>query len=682
MIVKVRHYMPLLAATMLIGILLFQGWQLTSLLTEREWTYSDNLLHNLSGRAQASLGRRFEEKDDVAVRQVMSELYLFKRKTMAFLVDPQGRVIAADHLGYEGSSISQVPINIDPKQILRARQTLQGTIIANRATGQLTAYYPVSISAKGEVPFSKTAVLIINLEVAQGMEEVQDLVRQSILNSLAVVILMVATITLALHHALTRRVGRVLSVANAYLAGNVKARNAQMRPDEIGEIALAFNQVADAIEEKQASLEQSQTALHDLNRTLEQRVADRTRALKREVEERTQAELALRTREAELQSVLDLAPDGIVVIDAVGQITKFNDAAEQMTGWSEAEVLGRNVNCLMPEPHRTDHDNYLVKFQQTGVARVIGKEREVEALRKNGETYPVALSVSEVSLNGDCHYIGVIRDISDRKAAEAALLNARQGLIQAEKMAALGGLVAGIAHEINTPVGVGVTASSHLAHQIHAFSNRYAQGQMKRSDLEALLSTCTEASQIIDDNLNKASQLIRSFKEIAVDQTGDEARSICVRDYILQILTSLRPRLKNRPITVAVDVVPETMEAQLRPGGLSQIVTNLVMNALAHAFAEDEPGNISLKAEQQDSGFQLIFEDDGKGMAQDLVGRIFEPFFTTKRGQGGSGLGMHIVYNLMTQTYGGSIRCESTPGTGTRFTMVFPNCVVARGKED
>lgn len=681
MIVKVRHYMPLLAATMLVGILLFQGWQLTSLLSEREWEYSDNLLHNLSGRAQASLGRRFEERDPVAVRQVMSELYLFKRRSIAFLIDDQGRVIASDHLGYENSPLNQVPIHIDPAQLRRARATLQGNIVQDRATGRLTAYYPVSTSADGQIPFSQTAVLVISLEVAQGMEEVRDYVQQSILSSLALVILMVSTIAIGLHFALTRRVGRILAVANAYLAGDVTARNAQTRPDELGDIAMAFNRVVDAIAEKQDRLEHSQAALQELNHTLEQRVSDRTVALKREVDERTRAEMSLRTREAELQSVLELAPDGIVVISQAGVIVKFNAAAQRITGWSEADILGRNVDCLMPEPHHSQHHRYLQAYRDTGVARIIGREQEVEAIRKDGERYPIALSVSEVDLNGEPHFIGVIRDISDRKAAEAALATARQGLVQAEKLAALGGLVAGIAHEINTPVGVGVTASSHLAHQVDAFAAKYAKGDMKRSDLEALLATCTEASQIIEDNLSKASQLIRSFKDIAVDQTGDEVRTIRLEDYIQQILTSLRPRLKTRPIEVTVVVEPEALEVELRPGGISQIVTNLVMNALTHAFAEDAPGKISLTAQQMGAGFQLICADNGKGMTQDLVTRIFEPFFTTKRGQGGSGLGMHIVFNLMTQTYGGSIACESMPGSGTRFIMTFPNCVIQPAKD-
>lgn len=681
MIIKVRHYTPILAATMLLSILLFQGWQLTSLLRDREWDYSRNLLHNLSDRAQASLGRRFEENDVAHIGQAMSDIYLFKRETKSFLIDDQNRVITADRLGYDGMAIGRLPIQIDPRQLKAARKTLQGNILVERTKNTLTAYYPVSMAQNGEQPYSRTAVLIITLHVAQGMEEVQDFVAESILNSLALVVLLVTFLTVALHFALSRRVSRMLDVSSRYISGEISARNTDTSPDEIGEIARAFNLVADAVAEKQFGLEKSQEDLSRLNRTLEERVIERTKALEQEVEERARAEDMLRGSEAELETVLNLAPDGIIVINERGIVAKFNHSAERMFGWTEQEITGQNLNCIMPEPHHSAHDSYLQTYHDTGERKVIGREREVEGQRRDGKPFPVALSVSEIQLRGARHYIGVVRDISARKDAEQALSKARDSLLEAEKMAALGGLVAGVAHEINTPVGVGVTAASHLGIEVEAFVSRYKDGTMKRSDLEQLLTTCTDSVEIIESNLVRASQLIRSFKEIAVDQVGDDVREIAIGDYIGQVLTSLRPQLKNRPIETLISVTPPDMRVRLQPGGISQIMTNLVINSLTHAFDAADTGRITFVVTERDGAVDIVYSDDGKGMSKTVRGRIFDPFFTTKRGQGGSGLGMNIVYNLVTQKFGGEIQCDSVPGEGTRFSMTFPECVVGQFKD-
>ncbi|MEY3704374.1 MAG: hypothetical protein RLZZ561_1994 [Pseudomonadota bacterium] len=661
--IKVKYHLPISAAVMLMGILLFQGWQLTTLLQQREWEYSDNLLHNLSVRAQASLGRRFEAEDLVAVRQSMSEIYLFKRETEAYLIDENNRIIAADRLGFDGDQIDSLAITIDQARLRKARTSLEVDIVADRRRKDLVAYIPISMARAGEKPFSKTGTLLIHLNVTQGLDEVSSFVVESVLRSLFIILLLVGTITVILHFLWTRRVTSILDVANAYKQGNLAARNTHIWRDEIGQISLAFNQIADAVAERQLLLEASQSNLKQLNATLEARVRDRT--------------ALLQASEQELQSVLDLAPDGIVVITGKGIIRKFNEAAVRITGWSEEDVLNRNINFLMPEPHSSQHDGYLKSYSETRIAKIIGTEREAQALRKDGSLCDIALSISAVTLKGAEHYIGIIRDISDRKVAEEALAKAQQGLVEAEKMAALGGLVAGVAHEINTPVGVGVTAISHLGLEVQRFQEQYVAGQMKRSDLERLVVTATESIQIIETNLMRAAQLIRSFKEIAVDQAGDDEREINLLDYVGRVLTSLGPKLKQRPIVIECEVEPVDLLVRIQPGGLWQIVTNLVMNSLAHGFDAADRGQIRITAERLPKGFQLVYRDSGKGMSAETVERIFEPFFTTKRGSGGSGLGMHIVYNIVTQKYGGSIRCESVPGKGACFIMTFPTAQTA-----
>jgi len=246
---------------------------------------------------------------------------------------------------------------------------------------------------------------------------------------------------------------------------------------------------------------------------------------------------------------------------------------------------------------------------------------------------------------------------------------AQDQLVQSEKMASLGGLVAGVAHEINTPVGVGVTAISHLQLKLEEYEKRYQSGQLTRDDFESFLNTTTESSRIIQSNLNRAADLIRSFKQVAVDQTSDELRSFDMKAYLHEILHSLKPKLKARSHTTNINC-PDNLVLHSHPGALSQVITNLIMNSIIHGFEDRQSGHIDITVAEKEAGsIQLDYSDNGKGISAGHIKKVFEPFFTTRRGQGGTGLGMHIVYNLVTRTLGGRIHCRSTEGQGTTFQI-------------
>lgn len=251
------------------------------------------------------------------------------------------------------------------------------------------------------------------------------------------------------------------------------------------------------------------------------------------------------------------------------------------------------------------------------------------------------------------------------------LEEAQEHLIASEKMAALGGLVAGLAHEVNTPLGIGLTAASHLNDQLKATRRRFASGGLRRSDLESLLDLGEESSSLVVANLSRASDLIGSFKRVSIDQTSDERRAFDLGQYVEQVIVSLRPQYRKRPLTVRSEC-PAGIEVDTAPGIVAQIVSNLVQNALLHAFARDQSGTIVVGAEVAGDDVVLTYGDDGAGMDEGTRRRVFDPFFTTKRGAGGSGLGMHIVYNLVTETLGGEISCTSEPGRGTSFRIRFP----------
>ncbi|MDE2062513.1 MAG: HAMP domain-containing histidine kinase [Bradyrhizobium sp.] len=265
---------------------------------------------------------------------------------------------------------------------------------------------------------------------------------------------------------------------------------------------------------------------------------------------------------------------------------------------------------------------------------------------------------------------------ASKERAENALykLNtAQQNLVDAERLAALGGLVAGVAHEVNNPIGISLTVASSLARRTEAFEEalRSATG-LRRSQLDEFVKTSRDAAQQLVGNLHRAGELIQSFKQVAVDRSHAERRTFNLREATDQIIASLRPALKKASITLSVDV-PENLVIEGYPGSYGQILTNLFLNAVNHAFPGGRSGTITVSARPRGADeAEIIFSDDGAGMTPDVRRQAFDPFFTTRRDEGGTGLGLHIVYNLVTQQLGGRIMLDSRPGQGTTFRIIMP----------
>jgi PAS domain S-box-containing protein len=387
----------------------------------------------------------------------------------------------------------------------------------------------------------------------------------------------------------------------------------------------------------------------------------------------------LRESEARTRAIVNSAADGIITTNDLGIITGFNAAAEKIFGHSVSDAMGKSVNILLPEEVAGDHDGFIGNFLKTGDAKIIGIGREVEGRRKDGSSFPMELALSATDITGGTIFTGIVRDISERKEAEDKLHHTldelrqtQDVLVQSEKMASLGGLVAGVAHEINTPVGIGVTASSHLSEAVGNLRRSFAGGTLKKSELEASFETIDQASEMISTNLRRAAELIGSFKQVAVDQSSEEKREFQVGEYLDEIILSLHPKIKQTKHRVSVDC-DSSLLVNSYPGAISQIITNLVMNSLIHAYDDGDEGSIRISALDNGDHITLKYFDDGKGMDTESLKKIFDPFFTTKRGSGGSGLGMNILYNLVTQTLGGTVVCDSQPGEGTTFTITFSN---------
>lgn len=252
------------------------------------------------------------------------------------------------------------------------------------------------------------------------------------------------------------------------------------------------------------------------------------------------------------------------------------------------------------------------------------------------------------------------------------LKQAQQTLVESEKMASLGSLVAGVAHEINTPIGISVTASSYLQERVADFKSHIDSKQLSRSYLNEFTVNLDESMQLLQGNLRRASELIASFKQVAVDQSSEARYNFSLADNLHQVVVSLGHKLKKAQCEVDIQCDPKLSIFSF-PGSFTQIYSNLILNSINHGFDNwDKPKKITIKVEQQGEELLIDYSDNGRGIPPEILPRIFDPFVTSKRGQGGSGLGTHIIYNLVVQLLRGRIHCASEPGNGAEFHIRLP----------
>lgn len=251
------------------------------------------------------------------------------------------------------------------------------------------------------------------------------------------------------------------------------------------------------------------------------------------------------------------------------------------------------------------------------------------------------------------------------------LQRTQQKLVQKEKMASLGGLVAGIAHEINTPLGICVTGISHLLEEYRFAKKALADNTMTEEHLLDFFEEVKETGDILTTNTKRAADLVQSFKQVAVDQSSNSIREIDLCKYIHEVILSMRPTLKRvaHEITVQCD---ENIIIHANAGAISQIITNLIMNSIKHGFENIDKGHIMINAMVKNNNIVLRYADDGNGISTEDMKKLFEPFFTTKRGDGGSGLGTHLIYNLVTSALNGRVEAKSELGKGLAYMIKFP----------
>lgn len=374
----------------------------------------------------------------------------------------------------------------------------------------------------------------------------------------------------------------------------------------------------------------------------------------------------LRKQNNRINTILQTSMDAFWVMNLEGDILETNEAYKSLFGYSLLETINMNISDLDISRDKKELKELLEEIRNKGKDRFETKYR-----LKNGEIKYLEISVTFVDSLDEPIFEVFGRDITERRLRDKELRRAQKQLIQSEKMAALGRLVAGVAHEINTPVGIGVTAVSHLAEKTKELVELYKEGNMKRGDLERFLKLAWESAEMTLKNLNNASELINNFKLVAADQTNNKKRKFNVKEYLDDIIISLKPKLSKTDHTVMINC-DEDLEIDNYPGAISQIITNFVMNSLIHGFEDKDDGQIKIQVLEEDEFIKLRYSDDGAGLPEEHINKIFEPFFTTKRGQGGTGLGLNLIYNIVNNILKGDIECKSTIGEGVSFIIKIP----------
>ena len=427
------------------------------------------------------------------------------------------------------------------------------------------------------------------------------------------------------------------------------------------------------------------------------RLAGALREFRQSAGQRALAERALRESEARLRTLSDMSSDVFWEVDADFRYTA-------LSGLRANELLAWHVMLLGVCPW----DNPGVKGEPLEWSRLRNafeshrpfRDLQFQLQLPDGGVIHLQVSGDPVFGHdgGFCGFRGTGKDISKQKAVEAEirqlnqsleqrvaerttelrqtnerLAHALEHLVQAEKLASLGNLVAGVAHELNTPLGNTLLTATHLRNRVHELQGVFATGAVRRSELTAFIELSSDGLDLIERNLNRAAALLANFKQVAVDQTSAQRRRFDLRKTVDEVVATLMPGLRKRRLVLGVEI-PEGLELDSFPGPLEQVIANIVTNAAIHAFGPDEAGELSIVAEPAGAGeIELCIRDNGCGIPPEVLGRVFDPFFTTRMGQGGSGLGLYIVYNIVTSLLGGGIEVSSTPG-GTCFTIRFPAC--------
>jgi PAS domain S-box-containing protein len=404
----------------------------------------------------------------------------------------------------------------------------------------------------------------------------------------------------------------------------------------------------------------------------------------RDITDQRRAEAAAAESRRLLQQVIDTVPAVINVKTPDLRYVLMNRYMAGIFSIEPQDAIGRTTSELMSRygAEKTDDNDRRVLASGEGLGFYEEEYRDASGAMRQWLVNKMPLRGPDGEIDS---IVTVALDIGERKRSEQAMRAAKDqaeatlrdlretqnSLIEAEKLAALGRLVAGVAHEVNNPVGISLTVASSLQRKIARFAEEVERGDLRRSSLNEFVASNADAAQQLVANLNRAAELVQSFKQVAADRNYSDQREFDLADLTEQVVMSLKPGLRKQKVSLSVDCAPGLMMNSY-PGPYGQVLTNLFLNAVAHGFA-DGSGNVTITARPAgEHHVRIVFADDGRGMTPEVRRRAFDPFFTTRRDQGGTGLGLHIVYSIVTTRLGGRIALYSEPGQGTRLEITLP----------
>lgn len=385
------------------------------------------------------------------------------------------------------------------------------------------------------------------------------------------------------------------------------------------------------------------------------------------------------------RGVIEEIPDMILITDGSGNILDLNKAAEIVFSRSRSELMLLNADELLEGRF---------EILKSGIGSNEVKNVLDTFEEEKGQVFR-ELEVRQVDVDHRSLWVVIGRDVSHRITAEQNLMKMNENLedlvrertasiekqmvvlretqdqlILSEKMAVLGTMVAGVAHEINNPLGIGVTASSALVSEVEQLRNLQESGNLTEEGFLGFLDYLAASASLVQKNLERAAELVRSFKQVAVDQSSEQSRKIYILNYLKEVVHSLYPQWKKHIVSVCGD---DTIEIDTVPGDWSQILTNMIINSVVHGFRDmNTGGEVEIMVSREEDKLVVAYSDNGCGLTDEQVEKVFDPFYTTARENGGTGLGMHIVYNIVTLRMGGEIRAGKEGGQGASFTLKIP----------
>jgi two-component system sensor kinase FixL len=449
---------------------------------------------------------------------------------------------------------------------------------------------------------------------------------------------------LLVRHALARRrIAQVLAATDKIAAGDLRARVGLRGSDELAVIGAAVDRMADQLE---TVCHRLQSAHDDLEQRVIQRTAELAEineALEREIQVRKHAEHQLRRDETWLRSLIRTTQDGVVAVDGEGRIIMFNPAAERMFGWAADEIIEKKVGLLMPDADAAQHDRYVDQYQNAGEPHAIGRVLSLTAKRKNGESFPVEVSLAEIETENDVHYAAFIRDMSEKSRLQAQL-------VESERLAAIGTTAAKLGHEIANPLN-GMYLTVQLLEQRLSREPTASNGQISANFRK------------IRDEIARLTQLVRQFRTISRREKYD-FRSFNLAELIGDVVAMQQPLCAEAGVSIEPELESGLLTIDADRDKLMQALLNLIKNSIE---ATPAGGKIVVKASANADTVTIQVADTGSGIPLDID--IFEPFATTK--SQGTGIGLVVVRQIVT-AHDGTITYTSDQGKGATFTITLP----------